>query len=62
MNLVSKQTRRIWMDVEGLRKLVPGKRSGYVAGLTRTGECLCVSTDQGILEARDCLERRIGGC
>ena len=61
MNLVSKPTRRIWMDVEGLQKLVLGKTSGYVGGLTRTGECMYVSTDQGILEARDCVERKIGG-
>jgi len=61
MELVSKPTRRIWMDVEGMRKLVLGKPSGYVKGLTRPGECLYVSTDRGILEARECVERKIGG-
>ncbi|ETI29243.1 hypothetical protein G647_01696 [Cladophialophora carrionii CBS 160.54] len=61
MELVSKPTRRIWMDVEGLRRLVLGKKSGYVQGLTRPGECLYVSTDVGILEARECVERKIGG-
>jgi ribosomal protein S8 len=61
MELVSKPTRRIWMDVEGLKKLVLGKPSGYVKGLTRPGECLFVSTDRGILEARECVERKIGG-
>jgi len=61
MEMVSKPTRRIWMDVEGLRKLVLGKPSGYVKGLTRPGECLYVSTDRGILESRECVERKIGG-
>ena len=61
MELVSKPTRRIWMDVEGMKELVLGRQSGYVKGLTRTGECLYVSTDRGIMEARECVERKIGG-
>ncbi|KAI9872257.1 MAG: hypothetical protein M1823_008220, partial [Watsoniomyces obsoletus] len=61
MELVSKPTRRIWMDVEGMKELVLGRQSGYVKGLTRTGECMYVSTDRGILEARECVERKIGG-
>jgi ribosomal protein S8 len=61
MELISKPTRRIWLDVESLKKLVLGKDSGYVKGLTRPGECLFVSTDKGIFEARECVERKIGG-
>jgi ribosomal protein S8 len=61
MELISKPTRRIWMDAEGLKKLVLGRDSGYVKGLTRPGECLFVSTDKGIFEARECVERKIGG-
>ena len=49
------------MDNEGLKKLVLGRESGYVRGLTRPGESLYVSTDRGILEARECVERKIGG-
>lgn len=49
------------MDTEGLKKLVLGKNSGYVRGLTRPGECLYVSTDRGIFEARECVERKLGG-
>lgn len=30
-------------------------------GLTRPGECLFVSTDRGVLEARECVERKVGG-
>lgn len=61
MSLISKPTRRIWMDVEGLRKIVLGGRVGMVPGLTRVGECMFVCTDKGILEARECVERKIGG-
>ena len=60
-NTVSKPTRRIWMDVEGLKKLVLGKQSGYVKGMARPGECIYVSTDRGVMEARECVERKIGG-
>ena len=61
MEMVSKPTRRITMDVEGLKRITLGKPSGYVKGLTRPGECLFVSTDQGIMESRECVERKIGG-
>lgn len=59
--MVSKPTKRVWMDVEGLELIVRGKESGFVKGLNKVGECLYVSTDKGILEARECVERRIGG-
>jgi len=61
MNMVSKPTRRIWMDVEGMGQLVRGRDADFVRGLTKTGECMFVSTDKGILEARECVERKIGG-
>ncbi len=61
MEMVSKPTKRIWMDVEGLGRVIRGREAGHVKGLTRPGECLFVSTDKGILEARECVERRVGG-
>ena len=61
MKMVSKPTKRVWMDVEGLGMVVRGREAGYVRGLTKTGECLFVSTDKGVLESRECVERRIGG-
>lgn len=61
MEMVSKPTKRIWMDVEGLGGVIRGREAGHVKGLTRPGECLFVSTDKGILEARECVERRVGG-
>ena len=61
MKMVSKPTKRIWMDVEGLGKVVRGRKEGEVLGLTNVGECLFVSTDRGIMEARECVERKVGG-
>ena len=49
------------MGVEGLALLGKGERSGYVRGLRVVGECLFVSTDRGVLEVRECLERGVGG-
>jgi len=61
MSMVSKPTKRVWMDVEGLGKIVRGRDANYIKGLTKPGECLFVSTDRGILEARECVEKKVGG-
>lgn len=61
MSMVSKPTKRISMGVDGLREIARGNRFGHVSGLTKTGECLFVTTDKGVLEVRECLERCIGG-
>lgn len=61
MRLVSKPTRRVWMPVKDLEGLIKGERRGYVKGLRGLGEAMYVTTDQGLMEARECVERRIGG-
>lgn len=61
ISMISKPTRRIHMDIEGLRDIVRGKKSGYVDGLRSPGECLFLSTDRGVLEARECVEKKLGG-
>lgn len=61
MSMVSKPTKRVWMDAEGLGRIVRGREAGYVRGLTRPGECLFVTTDKGVMEARECVERKVGG-
>jgi len=61
MKLISKPTRRIWMKSEDIAKIVRGRRAGIVQGLTRPGECMFVSTDKGIWESRECVERKVGG-
>ena len=49
------------MGVEELEALCRGEKRGYVRGLRGVGECLFVSTDRGIMEARECVERKLGG-
>ena len=61
MKLISKPTRRIWLTSEDLAKITRTRESSYVKGLTRPGECMFVTTDRGILEARECVERQLGG-
>jgi ribosomal protein S8 len=61
MTLVSKPKRRITIDIAGLRQVVRGERSGYVDGLRSPGECLFLSTDRGLMEARECVEKKVGG-
>jgi ribosomal protein S8 len=61
IGLISKPSRRIQMGVSDIAKVVRGRKAGYVNGLTRPGECLFVSTDKGIFESRECVERTLGG-
>lgn len=58
---VSKPKRKISIDTAGLRNVLRGERSDYVAGLRSPGECLFLVTDRGLMEARECLEKNIGG-
>jgi ribosomal protein S8 len=57
MKLISKPTRRIWLTSEDLGKITRTRESSYVEGLTHPGECMFITTDRGILEARECVER-----
>ena len=61
MNVVSKPTKRIHLNSKQISELVRGRDAGYVKGLRKPGECIFVSTDRGILEARECAERKVGG-
>ncbi|KAL9095916.1 MAG: hypothetical protein Q9165_001914 [Trypethelium subeluteriae] len=61
MRMVSKPKQRISLTYPEIGRIVRGREAGYVKGLTRPGECLFVSTDRGVLEARECVERKIGG-
>jgi len=61
MKLVSKPTKRIHMGVQGLQELAAGKQHNFVQPL-EAGEVMLLSTDRGvIMEARQAVERRIGG-
>ncbi|KAM3418771.1 hypothetical protein BST61_g4741 [Cercospora zeina] len=59
--MVSKPTKRMWLDTKALGRIVRGQQAGEVKPLTRVGEIMAISTDRGIMEARECVERKIGG-
>jgi ribosomal protein S8 len=61
MKLLSKPTKRIWLSSNELGEIVRGKDAKFIRGLRQVGECIFVSTDKGIMEARECVERKIGG-
>ncbi|GME24417.1 putative 40s ribosomal protein s8 [Neofusicoccum parvum] len=61
MSMISKPTKRIWLNSHDLGTIVRGYEANHVKGLTRPGECLFVTTDQGIFEARECVEKKLGG-
>ena len=60
LQMVSKPTKRVYMGVPGLKDLVMGRDAEYVRGLG-PGEVLLMSTDRGIMEARQAVERLMGG-
>ena len=59
--MVSKPTRRVWMGFRDLFELSKGNKMGHVRGMRGVGESLYVTTDRGIMELRECVERRTGG-
>lgn len=59
--MLSKPTKRIWLDAQELGRVVRGGQAGEIRGMTNVGEVMAVSTDRGILEARECVERKVGG-
>ncbi|KAK8195204.1 40S ribosomal protein-like protein S8 [Phyllosticta capitalensis] len=61
MKLLSKPTKRIWLNSSQLELISKGREAGYVKGLSKTGECLFITTDKGIMEIRECVEKKIGG-
>lgn len=60
LRLVSKPKRLVTMNLQGLERIVRGLPSQQFPGLT-LGESLFVSTDIGVLEAREAIERHRGG-
>ncbi|KAH6853941.1 ribosomal protein S8-like protein [Chaetomium sp. MPI-CAGE-AT-0009] len=57
---VSKPSRLVTATLPELNKVARGFPVGPIKGLT-LGETLFVSTDRGVLEVREALERRLGG-
>lgn len=58
--MVSKPTMRVYLKKEDLKELCMGRNAEYVKGLV-PGEVMVVSTDRGIMEAREAVERSLGG-
>lgn len=61
MKMESKPRKRIWLGFRDLEDIVRGKERNYIKGLRRPGESLFMTTDRGIMEARECAERKTGG-
>ena len=61
--MLSKPTKRIWLNAHELGGLTRGKGAfkQQIKPLTQVGEIMAISTDKGIMEVRECAERRIGG-
>ncbi|KAK0668330.1 ribosomal protein S8 [Cercophora samala] len=57
---VSKPKRLVTADYKQLCKIARGFHAGHVKGLN-LGETLFLSTDKGVLEVREALEKRVGG-
>lgn len=49
------------MPFHKLEELCRGNKKGYVKGLRGVGESMYVTTDRGIMEVRECVERKLGG-
>jgi ribosomal protein S8 len=59
---ISRPKQRITLDVASLRRIVRGEgASNHVEGLRSPGECLFLATDRGLMEARECVEKNVGG-
>ncbi|KAK7752999.1 hypothetical protein SLS62_004948 [Diatrype stigma] len=57
---LSTSKRPITANLPALRKLARGFDASYQKGLN-LGECLVVGTDLGVLEAREAIEKEVGG-
>jgi ribosomal protein S8 len=62
-SLLSKPTKRIWLNSHELGGLTRGRAAakGEVKPLSQIGECIAVTTDRGVMDVRECAERKIGG-
>ena len=63
-NVISKPSRRIAVTIRELAVLTrgfPSRLQGGVLNGLNVGECMFVATSAGVLEAREAVERKIGG-
>ncbi len=57
---ITKSKRPFTANLSELKRLIRGFDAAYQRGLN-LGECLFLGTDLGVLEARDAVQRRVGG-
>ncbi|KAF4827043.1 37S ribosomal protein S8 [Colletotrichum tropicale] len=62
ISMVTKPKRPVNISIKDLELVVRGFQSkdGLIKGMT-LGECMFISTDRGVLEAREALARKVGG-
>lgn len=60
LKAISKPSRLVTTKTADLNRATRGFPAGMVPGLN-LGECLFLSTDRGVLEAREALEKKVGG-
>ncbi|KAK6538527.1 hypothetical protein TWF694_010107 [Orbilia ellipsospora] len=60
LTLLSKPKQRIWLGYRDLKQIGNGKDAGYVKGM-QMGECIFVSTDNGVMELREAVRKMTGG-
>lgn len=63
-SMISKPSRLMTANIQELGRLsrgFPAKLKGGVVPGLNLGECMFVSTSQGVLEAREALSRKVGG-
>lgn len=61
MDLISTPKKKINLGVRELGQVVRGRAAGQVRPLTRVGELIVMRTSLGLLDARECVERHVGG-
>lgn len=61
MKMISKPTKRITAKWTDLKAILNGRTRNEIRGIVNPGECIFIFTDQGVLEIREAVERRMGG-
>ena len=59
--MISKPKKRLYLSAREIGGITRGKQAGEVRPLGQVGEVMAVSTDLGVLEVRECVEKRVGG-
>lgn len=60
MTAISSSKRRVTANLKALERLTRGFDASHQRGLN-LGECMFVTTSRGVLEAREAVERKVGG-